>query len=348
MKSRTHYEVLRVAHDVAHGDIDAAYRDALTRAYRLTPPDSYELAAIREAHRVLSNGAERRAYNATLSLPEYALRTDVSGTDALDGGRRIPIWAQWLMVVLFLLLCFTWWRSPKPSAPVQVTNASTSNLAANAPVETAIASPADSEGPQRSAREVFASAGTSVGRVKVYGANGGFVGSGSAVIIQRETIITNCHVVSPGASATVEFSGRTYDTKLLVADEELDLCKLLVPGLPLPPVSISSVRNVHNGQIVYAIGAPGGGPVVVSEGVVTTLHAITAGNVIQTTAPIAPGSSGGGLFSETGKLIGIVTFLQRGHELRGYAIPIDWLDRMETREGSGQADQVVPPVYPNS
>ena len=251
------------------------------------------------------------------------------------------------LVVLFTVACLVWWRSPGPANPVQVAVSQTSPVA-DTVVETTIASPVDSEGPQRSSREIFAAAGSSVGRVRVYGTNGGYIGSGSAVIIQHETIITNCHVVMPGASARIEFGTRTYDTRLLVADEELDLCKLQVPGLPLPPVSISSVANVYNGQIVYAIGAPGGGPVVVSEGVVTTLHAITAGNVIQTTAPISPGSSGGGLFSASGRLIGIVTFLQRGYEQRGYAIPIDWLDRMETREGSGQADQVVPPVYPNS
>ncbi len=351
MRPKTHYEILGVAHDIPHGDLAVAYREALTRAYEKTPPDPDRLAAIREAHRVLTDGAERLTYNATLppSTPPLGRRaTALPSAISASADAGMAQWTKWLMVAIFALACLIWWRSKKPPTGVPVVTTSQASPVVETVVEVVNAPAIDSESSQKPAREVFAMASSSVGRMRVFDGNGRHIGSGSAVVIGRETIITNCHVVAPGVSAGIDIGGRTFGTQLVVADQELDLCKMHVPGLHTFPVSISSVANVYNGQTVYAIGAPGGGAVVISEGVVTTLHAIRAGNVIQTTAPVSPGSSGGGLFSATGKLIGIVTFQQRGLEQRNYAIPIDWLERMETREGSGQSDQVVPPVYPNS
>ncbi len=194
--------------------------------------------------------------------------------------------------------------------------------------------------------EMFSRWGGSVGRVHVYSAGGSLAGTGSAVAIGTSTIITNCHVLVGGVRAELQIGGQRMATQLQVADQELDLCRMQVSGT-LRPVPIGSVSDVHNNVPVFAIGAPGGGPVIITEGVVTTLHGIRAGNVIQTTAAVSPGSSGGGLFTTNGKLVGIVTFQQRGLEQRNYAIPVDWLNRMETREGSGQADEVIPPVYYN-
>jgi S1-C subfamily serine protease len=180
----------------------------------------------------------------------------------------------------------------------------------------------------------------------VYSASGQLTGTGSAVAIGASTIITNCHVLVGGVRAELHIGGQRMATQLQVADQELDLCRMQVAGT-LRPVPLGSVSDVHNNLPVFAIGAPGGGPVIITEGVVTTLHGIRAGNVIQTTAAVSPGSSGGGLFTANGKLVGIVTFQQRGPEQRNYAIPVDWINRMETREGSGQADEVIPPVYFN-
>ena len=335
--NQNHYDVLGVARDAASADIAAAHREAIARAYRQTPPDAERLAAIHEAHRILSDDAQRRVYDSILPAARKPLvRPRRQAAASVDASQRD--WLKWVVGLAVALVVIGWWqeRNKKPLAPRIDTSMPT------APVTTppVAAPPPETAETEKTSQEMFALLGTSVGRV-VTGR-----GSGSGVVIAANTVITNCHVVMPWSGAQIEFSQRqSYATELIVADEELDLCKMNVPGLRAKPVTIGSVADVSNRQTVFAIGAPGGGPIVISEGQVTTLHGITAGNVIQTTAYVRPGSSGGGLFSATGRLIGIVTFQQRGLEEQNYAIPVDWLSRMETRPGSGQHNEVVPPVY---
>jgi hypothetical protein len=67
------------------------------------------------------------------------------------------------------------------------------------------------------------------------------------------------------------------------------------------------------------------------------LREVQDGTVIQTTAPISPGSSGGGLFNAAGQLVGITTFQHRYGQNLNFALPVDWVARMQTR--SAQAAQ---------
>ncbi len=57
--------------------------------------------------------------------------------------------------------------------------------------------------------------------------------------------------------------------------------------------------------------------------------------MIQTTAPISPGSSGGGLFDASGRLVGIVTFQHRFGQNLNFAVPADWISEMRTRAVGG-------------
>jgi hypothetical protein len=64
---------------------------------------------------------------------------------------------------------------------------------------------------------------------------------------------------------------------------------------------------------------------------VSSLRDTEDGRVIQTTAPVSPGSSGGGLFNADGRLIGIVTFQYRGGQNLNFAVPADWIGAMNDR-----------------
>jgi tetratricopeptide (TPR) repeat protein len=85
------------------------------------------------------------------------------------------------------------------------------------------------------------------------------------------------------------------------------------------------------GQRVYAIGAPKGLELTMSDGIISSLRELDSGRYIQTTAPISPGSSGGGLFDEEGRLIGLPTlYLDKGQQLN-FALPVEWVKDLPGR-----------------
>jgi S1-C subfamily serine protease len=96
---------------------------------------------------------------------------------------------------------------------------------------------------------------------------------------------------------------------LAYTDPERDLVQLRVSGLKAPPVEIRPSKTLQTGERVYAIGAPEGFELTLSEGLISSLRRLEGAQIIQTTAPISSGSSGGGLFDAQGRLIGITTFL---------------------------------------
>lgn len=349
MTRPNYYQTLSIPRDATADDIQHAYRAALERAYGQQPPDAEYLASIRNAHRILSDAELRGEHDAALPPPRRATPPPPTENTLAEDGPS-PSWRTRAIIAIALLVLIAWWLRSRPSsAPAPATAPAIAQPASSAAIAaTAAQTTPSSANEERSmtSTEMFSRWGGSVGRIHVYSAGGSPVGTGSAVAIGPATIITNCHVLVGGVRAELQIGGQRMATQLQVADQELDLCRMHVAG-SLRPVQLGSVSDVHNNVPVFAIGAPGGGPVIITEGVVTTLHGIRAGNVIQTTAAVSPGSSGGGLFTTNGKLVGIVTFQQRGPEQRNYAIPVDWLNRMETREGSGQADEVIPPVYYN-
>jgi S1-C subfamily serine protease len=118
---------------------------------------------------------------------------------------------------------------------------------------------------------------------------------------------------------------------MAIADEQLDLCALDVARLDAPQVTVASASVLRTGQRVYAIGAPQGLELTISEGIVSSLRQVDEGTLIQTTAPVSPGSSGGGLFTADGRLVGIVTFQYREGQNLNFALPADWIDAMRNR-----------------
>jgi S1-C subfamily serine protease len=76
------------------------------------------------------------------------------------------------------------------------------------------------------------------------------------------------------------------------------------------------------GEVVYTVGSPQGLENTLAEGIISGKRELGGQEIIQTTAPISRGSSGGGLFDSSGNLIGITTFKIVDAEGLGFAIPI--------------------------
>lgn len=185
--------------------------------------------------------------------------------------------------------------------------------------------------------EVFSIASPSVVVVRALDAHGKLISFGSGVVIAPAQIITNCHVTDKGARLEVKSGSRALPASIRYTDRERDLCQLAVPGLTAPAVKIGSVKQLKIGARVVALGAPQGLELSLSDGIVSALRETGDASIIQTTAPISPGSSGGGLFDEEGRLIGITTFyLAEGQNLN-FALPADWIAALPDRAKTAKA-----------
>jgi serine protease Do len=154
---------------------------------------------------------------------------------------------------------------------------------------------------------------------------------GSGVFVAPGEVVTNCHVTRNAESIEVRKGGIWVNAEAQQANVARDLCLLTVPRVPLPPAPLRSVKDVSPGQVVYSIGFPGGAGSIFASGRVHSLHTFDGSKVIETTTGFNLGASGGALFDDSGRLLGITTFRARGsRDSHFYAIPADWIEDLRS------------------
>jgi S1-C subfamily serine protease len=178
--------------------------------------------------------------------------------------------------------------------------------------------------------ELFQKESPSVFVVEALDENGKTLMLGSAVAIARDVLITNCHVVENGSALRVRRGKETWNGRLIQAVSDHDLCGLRPSGLTLEPVEVRPSSKLGTGERVYAIGSPEGLELTFSEGVISGLRETDGVRMIQTSAPISPGSSGGGLFDSQGNLVGVTTFFLKEGQSLNFALPGEWIRGMLT------------------
>ena len=193
----------------------------------------------------------------------------------------------------------------------------------------------------KSAQEVFADVSGGVVVVIALDTGGAQIAQGSGVVVGGNEVATNCHVVAGAEAIAVrqaaDARGREtwrMEAHMAAHDEARDLCLLSVAELSdppaAPPVRLGSARALSIGEEVYAVGAPQGLTLSLSRGIVSQLrgdYGKRSAPIVQTDAPISPGSSGGGLFNGKGELVGITTFKHAGPASEGlsFATPAEWV-----------------------
>jgi tetratricopeptide (TPR) repeat protein len=183
----------------------------------------------------------------------------------------------------------------------------------------------------KTASEVFDAVSSSVVVIRTYDTKGNDKGLGSGVALASDLIATNCHVVQDVAKIQVVHKGKQYLATLRDTDWDRDVCTLNVSGIKAPAVVMGSTSRLKVGARVYAIGAPQGLELTLSEGIISSLRPVEDGQYLQISAPISPGSSGGGLFDEEGRLIGLPTFyLTEGQQLN-FVVPVEWITELPER-----------------
>ncbi|MES2364668.1 MAG: serine protease [Pseudomonadota bacterium] len=155
---------------------------------------------------------------------------------------------------------------------------------------------------------------------------------GSGVVIAPETVVTNCHVLQKAKSISVKHGHEVLQAKLEYPDVERDLCQIKVPYLKAPPVKIAPATSLRIGQRVYALGNPEGLELTFSEGLFSALRGAEGSQLMQISATITHGSSGGGLFDDQGRLVGITSSVFKDGGLGlNFAIPADYIADLPKR-----------------
>ncbi|TFH08327.1 MAG: serine protease, partial [Nitrosomonadales bacterium] len=155
---------------------------------------------------------------------------------------------------------------------------------------------------------------------------------GSGVILSEEEVVTNCHVINGASQIKVLIVDEVHSATLQYSDWDRDICSLRVKGLRGQVAVIGNSKTLEIGAKVYAVGAPHGLELTISDGIVSNLREFEGGdNYIQTTAAISPGSSGSGLFDENGALVGIMSFNYSKGQNLNFASRVEWVKELPAR-----------------
>lgn len=173
--------------------------------------------------------------------------------------------------------------------------------------------------------------------------------NGSGFLLNEDGLIgTNYHVVERIDSLLVKTSdGVFYKADLIYTDEVNDFAIIKISdttGRKFPYVMLGSTEDLKAGQEVYAIGSPLGFEYTISSGIIAAIREKEKVNfqdpltyetrekvfekVLQITAAISPGNSGGALFNKKGEVIGITTYTYVGYGNLNFAVAIDGFKKL--------------------
>lgn len=182
---------------------------------------------------------------------------------------------------------------------------------------------------QSKANEVYKQASASVILIKTdKGAGTGFIVSSNGLIV------TAFHVIDGATKMAIKTpSGDIYDAVSLVSkDERRDIAVLKVSGFDMPAANLGNSNSATPGDQVIVMGNPLGSEELqtsVSDGIVSGLRDLGDGHkVIQVTAPVSRGHSGGPAFSANGEVIGVVVFKLKEGESLNFLVPINYVRGM--------------------
>jgi hypothetical protein len=141
--------------------------------------------------------------------------------------------------------------------------------------------------------------------------SGDKIAQGSGFIVAENRVVTNYHVIAGLSEAYVLFADGHSEpvAGVVTADADQDTALLNVQTNARPLLALGDELNLREGDSILAIGAPRGLELSLSSGIVSAFRNSEGKFLIQNTAPIAPGSSGGPLLDSHGRVVGVTTSL---------------------------------------
>jgi len=143
-----------------------------------------------------------------------------------------------------------------------------------------------------------------------YDEKGNEIGSGSGFIVRRDgAVVTNYHVIGMAKDIKVKAGDKVFDVEgLIYTDKENDLAILKARAKDLPVVKLGVIGEANIGEHVYVIGYPSGLENTISVGLLRGIRKIDEKReILRTTTPVSPGSSGSPVFNRNGEVIGVAT-----------------------------------------
>jgi len=159
---------------------------------------------------------------------------------------------------------------------------------------------------------------------------------GSGFFVRDGEVTSNLHVVKGAARGYAKIVGQKarYDIEGITAvDPERDLVVLRISGARASTLTLGNSDAVQVGETVYAVGNPQGLEGTFSQGIISSIRDVGTDKLLQITAPISPGSSGGPVLNSKGEVIGVSVATFRGGQNLNFAIPSNYLKALLGKAG---------------
>lgn len=188
----------------------------------------------------------------------------------------------------------------------------------------------------KSAQQIFRDASPSVVLLAMEDAKGRAVSLGTGFFVKEGVIAANLHLLEGASRGQLKHIGqkeRLAIGGILAVDRERDLVLLAAPGSKAPALPLGDDKQAAVGDTVYAIGNPRGFEGTLSQGIVSGIRESNGRTLLQITAPLSLGSSGGPVLDTEGKVIGIaLATLGTGQNLN-FAVPVSDLRALLAKIG---------------
>lgn len=178
-------------------------------------------------------------------------------------------------------------------------------------------------------------------------ANGQPLSLGSGFFVRDGEIASNLHVVEGAARGYAKIIGQEakYNIDGITAvDSERDLVVLKISGARSVSLALGNSEDIQVGESVYAVGNPQGLEGTFSQGIVSSIREVGNDKLLQITAPISPGSSGGPVLNGRGEVVGVSVATFRGGQNLNFAIPSNYLKALLEKVGPAKPLAKVKPA----
>jgi S1-C subfamily serine protease len=181
-------------------------------------------------------------------------------------------------------------------------------------------------------RQIAADAHAALLVIRALGEHGDTIGLGTGFMISPDGLfITNYHVIQEAARLRVKvLDGPEYEGVSLVAgDPASDLAVMQIPGINhARALKLGSDAEMEVGDRVFVMGNPLGMSGTFTDGMISGKRPLEGVALLQISAPISAGSSGGPVMNERGEVIGVATMMVMGGQNLNIAVPARYVQPM--------------------